>query len=128
MDSWSEIQLRKMDSGGNENLNKFLSKYGISKEMDIVSKYYTNVASGYGEKIQALAEGKSWCDPPMYEDEDKDMVILATDSYLVAVVENIKLAGWKGSLGAGTPWVMCRQTDAPENIVPSCLLDYNTFT
>ncbi|KAD2805025.1 hypothetical protein E3N88_38402 [Mikania micrantha] len=88
MDSWSEIQLRKMDSGGNENLNKFLSKYGISKEMDIVSKYYTNVASGYGEKIQALAE----------------------------------------ALGAGTPWVMCRQTDAPENIVPSCLLDYNTFT
>ncbi|KAL8251328.1 hypothetical protein R6Q59_035021 [Mikania micrantha] len=58
MDSWSEIQLRKMDSGGNENLNKFLSKYGISKEMDIVSKYNTNVASVYGDNIQALAEGK----------------------------------------------------------------------
>ncbi|KAI3675574.1 hypothetical protein L1987_85164 [Smallanthus sonchifolius] len=30
MDSWSEIQLRKMESGGNEILNKFLSKYGIA--------------------------------------------------------------------------------------------------
>ncbi|KAD4180269.1 hypothetical protein E3N88_28860 [Mikania micrantha] len=48
-----------MDSGGNENLNKFLSKYEISKDMDIVSKYNTNVASVYGDKIQALAEVKT---------------------------------------------------------------------
>ncbi|KAD5803166.1 hypothetical protein E3N88_14526 [Mikania micrantha] len=68
MDSWSEIQLRKMESGGNENLNKFLSKYGISKETDIVSKYNTNAASVYRDRIQALAEGKSWRDPPVVKE------------------------------------------------------------
>ncbi|KAI3777671.1 hypothetical protein L1987_47472 [Smallanthus sonchifolius] len=31
----------------------------------------------------------------LYEDEDKDMVILATDSDLVAAVEHAKSAGWK---------------------------------
>lgn len=65
MDSWSEIQLRKMESGGNESLNNFLSKYGIPKETDIVSKYNTNAASVYRDRIQALAEGKSWQDPPV---------------------------------------------------------------
>ncbi|XP_076898509.1 CBS domain-containing protein CBSCBSPB5-like [Bidens hawaiensis] len=32
----------------------------------------------------------------LYEDEDKDMVILETDSDLVAAVEHAKSAGWKG--------------------------------
>ncbi|KAI3785875.1 hypothetical protein L1987_45001 [Smallanthus sonchifolius] len=32
----------------------------------------------------------------LYEDEDKDMVILATDSDLVAAVEHARSAGWKG--------------------------------
>ncbi|KAK1422395.1 hypothetical protein QVD17_25485 [Tagetes erecta] len=32
----------------------------------------------------------------LYEDEEKDMVILATDSDLVAAVEHAKSAGWKG--------------------------------
>ena len=27
-------------------------------------------------------------------------------------------------LGAGVPWVMCRQTDAPEYIVPFFFVDY----
>ncbi|KAK9054593.1 hypothetical protein SSX86_025672 [Deinandra increscens subsp. villosa] len=32
----------------------------------------------------------------LYEDEDKDMVMLATDSDLVAAVEHARSAGWKG--------------------------------
>ncbi|XP_024984547.1 probable ADP-ribosylation factor GTPase-activating protein AGD6 [Cynara cardunculus var. scolymus] len=68
MDSWSEIQLRKMESGGNENLNNFLSKYGIPKETDIVSKYNTNAASVYRNRIQALADGKPWQDPPVVKE------------------------------------------------------------
>ncbi|KAF9599088.1 hypothetical protein IFM89_033695 [Coptis chinensis] len=63
MDSWSEIQLKKMEAGGNEKLNSFLSSYGISKETDIISKYNSNAASIYKDRIQSLAEGKSWRDP-----------------------------------------------------------------
>ena len=57
MDSWSEIQIKKMEAGGNERLNSFLAQYGIAKETDIVSKYNSNAASVYRNRIQALAEG-----------------------------------------------------------------------
>ncbi|KAI3721489.1 hypothetical protein L2E82_32502 [Cichorium intybus] len=68
MDSWSEIQLLKMESGGNENLNNFLSQYGIPKETDIIAKYNSNGASVYRDRIQALAEGKQWRDPPVVKE------------------------------------------------------------
>lgn len=65
MDSWSEIQLKKMEFGGNDRLNSFLAQYGIPKETDIVTKYNTNAASVYRDRIQALAEGRTWRDPPV---------------------------------------------------------------
>ncbi|CAH1438379.1 unnamed protein product [Lactuca virosa] len=68
MDSWSEIQLRKMESGGNEKLNNFLAEYGIPKETDIIPKYNSNGASVYRDRIQALAEGKQWRDPPVVKE------------------------------------------------------------
>eukprot|EP00262_Sarcandra_glabra_P014058 TRINITY_DN4020_c0_g1_i1.p1 TRINITY_DN4020_c0_g1~~TRINITY_DN4020_c0_g1_i1.p1 ORF type:complete len:460 (+),score=74.89 TRINITY_DN4020_c0_g1_i1:312-1691(+) len=68
MDSWSEIQLKKMESGGNEKLNAFFAQYGVSKETDIVAKYNTNAASVYRDRIQALAEGRAWRDPPVVKD------------------------------------------------------------
>lgn len=65
MDSWSEIQLKKMETGGNERLNAFLAQYGVPKETDIVTKYNTRAAGIYRERIQALAEGRAWRDPPV---------------------------------------------------------------
>ncbi|EEF34663.1 ADP-ribosylation factor GTPase-activating protein AGD7 [Ricinus communis] len=68
MDSWSEIQIKKMEAGGNEKLNAFLSQYGVPKETDIVAKYNTNAASVYRDRIQALAEGRPWRDPPVVKE------------------------------------------------------------
>ncbi|KAJ0987750.1 hypothetical protein J5N97_006106 [Dioscorea zingiberensis] len=68
MDSWSEIQLKKMEAGGNDRLNSFLSGYGIPKETDIVTKYNTNAAGVYRDRIQALAEGRPWKDPPVVKE------------------------------------------------------------
>lgn len=68
MDSWSEIQVKKMESGGNERLNSFLAQYGIKKETDIVTKYNTKAASIYRDRIQALAEGRPWRDPPVVKE------------------------------------------------------------
>ncbi|CAN7094905.1 probable ADP-ribosylation factor GTPase-activating protein AGD6 [Brassica rapa] len=68
MDSWSEIQIKKMEAGGNERLNSFLAQYGIAKETDIVSKYNSNAAAVYRNRIQALAEGKPWSDPPVVKE------------------------------------------------------------
>ncbi|KAI3900888.1 hypothetical protein MKW92_041886 [Papaver armeniacum] len=71
MDSWSEIQLKKMESGGNDKLNAFLSNYGIPKETNIIAKYNTNAAGVYRERIIALAEGRVWNDPPVVKEEVK---------------------------------------------------------
>ncbi|KAH7678031.1 ADP-ribosylation factor GTPase-activating protein 1 [Dioscorea alata] len=71
MDSWSEIQLKKMEAGGNDRLNAFLSGYGIAKETDIVTKYNTNAAGVYRDRIQALAEGRAWRDPPVVKETVK---------------------------------------------------------
>ncbi|KAI4318997.1 hypothetical protein MLD38_032648 [Melastoma candidum] len=69
MDSWSDLQIRKMEvGGGNDSLNSFLSRYGIPKETDIVSKYNSNAASVYRDRIQALAEGRPWNDPPVVKE------------------------------------------------------------
>ncbi|XP_011019883.1 PREDICTED: probable ADP-ribosylation factor GTPase-activating protein AGD6 [Populus euphratica] len=68
MDSWSEIQIKKMESGGNDKLNAFLAQYGIPKETDIVAKYDTYAASVYRDRIQALADGRSWRDPPIVKE------------------------------------------------------------
>ncbi|XP_016500096.2 putative ADP-ribosylation factor GTPase-activating protein AGD6 [Nicotiana tabacum] len=68
MDSWSEIQIRKMELGGNDSLNKFMAQYGIPKETDIVTKYNTKAASVYRDRIQSLAEGKPWRDPPVVKE------------------------------------------------------------
>ncbi|CAA6654932.1 unnamed protein product [Spirodela intermedia] len=65
MDSWSEIQLKKMEAGGNERLNAFLAQYGVPKQTDIVVKYNTGAAGVYRDRIQALAEGRPWRDPPV---------------------------------------------------------------
>jgi len=68
MDSWSDLQIKKMEAGGNRNLNTFLSQYGISKETDIITKYNSNAASIYRDRIQAIAEGRSWRDPPVVKE------------------------------------------------------------
>ncbi|KAF5201831.1 Adp-ribosylation factor gtpase-activating protein [Thalictrum thalictroides] len=68
MDSWSEIQLKKMEAGGNEKLNSFLLQYGIPKETDIIPKYNSNACSVYRDRIQALAEGRAWRDPPVVKE------------------------------------------------------------
>nr|GMD46569.1 probable ADP-ribosylation factor GTPase-activating protein AGD6 [Ipomoea batatas] len=68
MDSWSEIQLRKMEMSGNDKFNSFISQYGVPKSTDIVTKYNTKAASVYRDKIQALAEGKPWRDPPVVKE------------------------------------------------------------
>ncbi|KAJ4844713.1 hypothetical protein Tsubulata_039522 [Turnera subulata] len=53
MDSWSEIQIKKMEAIGSDKLNAFFAQYGIAKETDIametdiVAKYNTNAASVY---------------------------------------------------------------------------------
>eukprot|EP00238_Polyblepharides_amylifera_P003206 CAMPEP_0196594556 /NCGR_PEP_ID=MMETSP1081-20130531/78674_1 /TAXON_ID=36882 /ORGANISM="Pyramimonas amylifera, Strain CCMP720" /LENGTH=400 /DNA_ID=CAMNT_0041918851 /DNA_START=380 /DNA_END=1582 /DNA_ORIENTATION=- len=65
MDSWSDIQLKKMQLGGNKKMNNFFKEHGISKETDIVTKYNSQAAEHFREKIKAEAEGREWKAPPV---------------------------------------------------------------
>uniref|UniRef100_A0A804RAB4 Arf-GAP domain-containing protein n=1 Tax=Zea mays TaxID=4577 RepID=A0A804RAB4_MAIZE len=68
MDSWTEAQLRKMEAGGNDRLNAFLTARGVPKETSHVAKYNSNAAAAYRDRIAALAEGKPWTDPPVVKE------------------------------------------------------------
>ncbi|OIW01640.1 hypothetical protein TanjilG_18211 [Lupinus angustifolius] len=71
MDSWSEIQIKKMEAGGNDKLNTFFTRYEIPKETDIVTKYNTKASSVYRDRIQAIAEERAWRDPPVVKESLK---------------------------------------------------------
>lgn len=58
MDSWTDKQLELMKSGGNDELNKFLKKYGIDPHTDIKKKYESPAAQLYKEILKARAEGR----------------------------------------------------------------------
>ncbi|RWV78000.1 hypothetical protein GW17_00061104 [Ensete ventricosum] len=68
MDSWTEPQLRKMDCGGNDRLNAFLSRRGVPRGPDVTARYSSGAAAVYRDRIQALAEGRPWKDPPVVKE------------------------------------------------------------
>jgi ADP-ribosylation factor GTPase-activating protein 1 len=68
MDSWTEVQLHKMEAGGNDRLNAFLTARGVPKETPHVAKYNSNAAAAYRDRIVALADGKPWTDPPVVKE------------------------------------------------------------
>jgi hypothetical protein len=55
MDAWNPDQLRRMQLGGNDKLNKFLQQYGVPKAMDIREKYNTKAAGAAGSGLAAAA-------------------------------------------------------------------------
>lgn len=46
MDAWNPDQLRRMQLGGNDRLNKFLAQYGVAKSTEIRDKYNSKAAGG----------------------------------------------------------------------------------
>ncbi|MEW5316635.1 MAG: hypothetical protein WDW38_007994 [Sanguina aurantia] len=63
MDSWSAIQLKKMQCGGNEQLNDIMQQYGLSKHTPIKEKYFSKVAEVCREKLLADIEGRPFTMP-----------------------------------------------------------------
>lgn len=47
MDAWNPDQLRRMQLGGNDKLNKFLAQYGVQKATEIREKYNSKAAGGW---------------------------------------------------------------------------------
>lgn len=55
MDAWSKDQLKKMQLGGNEPMNSFFAKYGISKTTDIKEKYNSTAAEVSNSALPCVA-------------------------------------------------------------------------
>ena len=64
MDAWNPDQLKRMQAGGNGNLNNFLAQYGVSKHTDIKEKYNSKAAEFYRDKIRAAVDGRPYTPPP----------------------------------------------------------------
>jgi len=68
MDSWSDIQLAMMKSGGNARLREFFDNYKIPSEGPIDAKYRTKAGAYYREMLKALAEGNQPPEAPSLEE------------------------------------------------------------
>jgi len=62
MDSWTEKQVRAMESGGNQSLVDYFTSRGVDKTVSIQTKYNTKQAAYLKERLSRLLEGKT--DPP----------------------------------------------------------------
>ncbi|KAI7742358.1 hypothetical protein M8C21_005980, partial [Ambrosia artemisiifolia] len=68
-----------------------------SKETDIVVKYNTNAAKVYRDRIQALAEGRAWSDPPVVKEDRLGKTAVSSKPPLAVGARN-NSGGWD-SLG-----------------------------
>jgi len=58
MDSWSDIQLKKMYMGGNHQCTKFLAKHGVAEESASEDKYDTPAAHLYQKVLSTRIKGE----------------------------------------------------------------------
>eukprot|EP00419_Tripos_fusus_P022370 CAMPEP_0172719872 /NCGR_PEP_ID=MMETSP1074-20121228/75753_1 /TAXON_ID=2916 /ORGANISM="Ceratium fusus, Strain PA161109" /LENGTH=249 /DNA_ID=CAMNT_0013545271 /DNA_START=44 /DNA_END=790 /DNA_ORIENTATION=- len=59
MDSWTPLQLRMMELGGNKKFVEFLQEQGVPDNMPIRLKYMTRAADWYRKQLLAMAEGSA---------------------------------------------------------------------
>lgn len=72
MDAWNPDQLRRMQLGGNDKLNKFLGQYGVTKHTEIREKYNSKSAEYFRERLRAEVDGRQYT-PPAPNAENKMM-------------------------------------------------------
>ncbi|CAJ1954759.1 unnamed protein product [Cylindrotheca closterium] len=58
MDSWSDIQLKKMYNGGNDECAAFLKKHGIASDSSLKEKYDSRAAYGFQKVLLARINGE----------------------------------------------------------------------
>ncbi|KAJ8471077.1 hypothetical protein OPV22_025420 [Ensete ventricosum] len=57
-----------MECSGNDRLNAFLARRSVPRDADPAAKYNSRAAAAYRGRIQALAEGRPWQDPPVVKE------------------------------------------------------------
>ncbi|GAB0097020.1 ADP-ribosylation factor GTPase-activating protein 1 [Sergentomyia squamirostris] len=61
MDKWKDVELEKMKVGGNKRAREFLdAQEDWDETMPIQQRYNSHAAALYRDKINTLAQGKSW--------------------------------------------------------------------
>ena len=69
MDAWNDVQLKKMQAGGNAALIEHFKAYGIDKGVDIKRKYHSKAAEVYRRKIDAAAKGQKFAMPAPFKED-----------------------------------------------------------
>jgi Putative GTPase activating protein for Arf len=64
MDSWSQIQLNFMRTGGNRRFKNFIESYNFEPGVSIQKKYYSKAAEYYRELLKSEVENRKLTYPP----------------------------------------------------------------
>lgn len=125
MDSWSPQQLKLMQAGGNDALNKFLLQHGVPKETNHKAKYNCKAAEVYRDKVKAAAEGRAWTAPPADQIKSSQRQSSATNR--VASETRLDSSssgwGWGDEEGSGAPAV--RRTASAQHMQASGDVTYS---
>lgn len=82
MDKWKDIELEKMKVGGNRNAREFFEdQEDWNESAPISKKYNTTAAALYRDKINTLANGKSWNEKEAVERLNSNAQSSTTSSY-----------------------------------------------
>ncbi len=76
MDQFKPEELIRMENGGNDKFNEYMSAHNVDSKLPPKIKYDNVIASDYKDKLTALCEGTEWQEP---DRSDFDASQLGTD-------------------------------------------------
>lgn len=63
MDQFKDDELVRMEHGGNDKFNKYMSEHGIDLKLPQKIKYDNPIATDYKDKLTCEVDGKEWVEP-----------------------------------------------------------------
>lgn len=84
MDQFKQEELIRMEKGGNESFNEYLTSHGIDLKLPQRVKYDNPIASDYKDKLTCLCEGTEWVE---VDRTDFDPSSLTVDT--VPIIDNV---------------------------------------
>lgn len=114
MDQFKPEELARMEKGGNEGFNEYMSSHGVDLKLPPKVKYDNPIATDYKNKLTSLVEGTEWMEPE-HPGFDPHVLTAEFDSATVASASTVTTADQTPTASRkGTPQLPQDQKDKNE--------------
>lgn len=88
MDQFKPDELIRMENGGNEPFNEYMSSHGVDLKSAPKFKYDNVIASDYKDKLTALCENKEWEEPDRSDFDPSQLAMSKSTSSLPSDIQS----------------------------------------